>query len=157
MVENDFGGVKVDVCSNGCKGIWFDWFELSKLDETCEGAGTALKDALAAPRVADENRGPISCPKCGIPMHIHKYRHSKQVSVDECYQCAGFFLDSGELKAIRDCFMSEEEISAYVDSIARTVPSYQQAVRQNQEQQARIRPGALRGYHQFLRLMDSLC
>ena len=25
MVEEDFGGVVIDVCKNGCKGIWFDW------------------------------------------------------------------------------------------------------------------------------------
>jgi hypothetical protein len=37
MVEKDFGGVRVDVCQDGCKGIWFDWMELIKLDEQNEG------------------------------------------------------------------------------------------------------------------------
>ena len=35
--EEDFGGVKVQVCRDGCKGIWFDWGELAKLDEKNEG------------------------------------------------------------------------------------------------------------------------
>jgi len=71
MVEQDFGGVKVDICKDGCKGIWFDWSELSKLDEENEGFGNALKEALDYPRANDEDRGQINCPKCGIPLHAH--------------------------------------------------------------------------------------
>ena len=26
-------GVTVDVCAGGCGGIWFDWFELARVDE----------------------------------------------------------------------------------------------------------------------------
>ena len=36
MVSEDFG-VNVDVCENGCKGIWFDWGKLAKLDQKNEG------------------------------------------------------------------------------------------------------------------------
>ena len=78
MIEKDFGDVRVDVCENGCKGIWFDWAELVKLDETNEGFGGALKAALAYPQTNDENRGQLKCPKCGIPMHTHKYKSSKE-------------------------------------------------------------------------------
>src|SRR5437868_4029401 len=96
MPERDFGGVKVNVC-DGCKGIWFDWFELAKLDEKNEGVGQALQDALHSSRVNDENRGPIPCPKCNLPMHRHQFKYDKEINVDECYNCGGFFLDSGEL------------------------------------------------------------
>ncbi|UCD57386.1 MAG: zf-TFIIB domain-containing protein, partial [Candidatus Hydrogenedentota bacterium] len=105
MVEEDFGGVKVDVCVIGCRGMWFDWFELSQLDDKHEGFGNALKEALDYPRVKDERRGEINCPKCGIPMLRHKYESAKEVNVDECYGCGGIFLDSGELKVIRDTHM----------------------------------------------------
>ena len=101
MVTEDFGGVSVDVCRDGCKGIWFDWFELSKLDEKNEGMGAALQEALDYPRTNDANRGPINCPKCSVPLHRHLCTVDKEVSVDECYDCGGFFLDSGELKDIR--------------------------------------------------------
>ena len=127
MVEKDFGGVKVDVCVNGCKGIWFDWAELVKLDEKNEGFGEALTAALAFQRTNDEERGQIACPKCGIPMHTHKYKSSKEVNVDECYVCGGFFLDSGELKTIRDTFMSEEEEAAYADKLIQDMPVYREA------------------------------
>ncbi len=129
MIEKDFGGVLVDVCENGCKGMWFDWMELGKLDEQHEGAGRALEEALESPRVNDNDRGQINCPKCGKPMHIHKYKRAKAVNIDECYLCGGFFLDSGELMLIRETFMTDAEHAEYVEQlIASTpgVPEYQE-------------------------------
>jgi len=122
MVEEDFGDVLVDVCKNGCKGIWFDWGELEQVDEKNEGLGRALDEALKSPQVNDEDRGPIECPKCGIAMHTHKYSSAKEVNVDECYACGGFFLDSGELRKIRDNYMSEEERDAYVQKLVNEMP-----------------------------------
>ncbi|OHB85748.1 MAG: hypothetical protein A2Z38_11475 [Planctomycetes bacterium RBG_19FT_COMBO_48_8] len=122
MVEEDFGGVSVDVCKNGCKGIWFDWGELMNLDENHEGVGRVLEEALKSPRQNNPTRGPLNCPKCGIKMREHKYRNAKEVSVDECYSCGGFFLDSGELKQIRDNYMSEDEREVYVQSLVGETP-----------------------------------
>jgi Zn-finger nucleic acid-binding protein len=125
MVEEDFGGVQVDVCRDGCKGIWFDWLELVRLDENHEGLGVALDEALKSPRVNDDNRGQINCPKCGMTMQTHKYKSAKEVNVDECYGCGGFFLDSGELKEVRDNYMTEEEERAYVDKLLADFPEIQ--------------------------------
>ncbi|MBN3037783.1 MAG: zf-TFIIB domain-containing protein [Candidatus Omnitrophica bacterium] len=149
FVEN-FGGVKVDVCKNGCKGIWFDWCELAKLDEKQEGFGKALKEALDFPRVNDEKRGQINCPKCNIPMYIHKYQSSKEVNVDECYGCGGFFLDSGELNAIRDSFMSEEEREKYAQKIIDEIPEFEEA--QKDLEKEKMRAEAARKYTKFIRL-----
>ena len=150
MVEEDFGGVKVDACKNGCKGIWFDWFELSKLDEKNEGFGNALKEALEFPRVNNESRGKINCPKCGIPMHVHKYQSAKEINVDECYACSGFFLDAGELTVIRDSFMSEAEEEEYFQKLLTGIPEYKNA-REDLEKE-KIRAAALRKYTRFVRL-----
>lgn len=150
MVEEDFGDVKVDVCKDGCKGVWFDWFELSKLDETNEGCGKTLKEALSWSRVNDENRGQINCPKCNMAMYIHKYQSSKEVNVDECYNCGGFFLDSGELKAIRDTFMSEEERDTYAKKLTDEMPQYKKA-EQNLEKD-KLRADAIQKYTRFLRV-----
>lgn len=117
MKEEDFGGVKVDVCSDGCKGIWFDWCELIKLDETHEGLGKALNEALENDRVAEETGRRIACPKCNIPMVAHLYQGAKAVTVDECYGCGGFFLDSGELQAIRENFMNDQEREKFVSQM----------------------------------------
>jgi len=150
MKEQDFGGVMVDVCVNGCKGMWFDWFELGKLDENNEGCGRALQEALHYPQENDENREKINCPKCGLPMHIHKYQSSKEVNVDECYNCGGFFLDSGELKIIRDTFMSEEERDAYAQKLIDDVPEFKQAVEDREKDKARV--AAIKNFTKFIRV-----
>lgn len=124
MVEEDFGGVKVDVCKNGCKGLWFDWKEIVELDESHEGFDNALKEALNSSHSKDVNRGKINCPKCNTPMIAHLYQSAKLVTVDECYVCGGFFLDSGELKLIRENFMSEEERVVYINEILGEHPAF---------------------------------
>ncbi|PYL24354.1 MAG: hypothetical protein DMF44_05390 [Verrucomicrobia bacterium] len=137
MVTENFG-VNVDVCENGCKGIWFDQGELMMLDEKNEGLGAALEAALRYPRNNDGQRGPIKCPKCGIPMHTHKYERDKEVNVDECYNCGGFFLDSGELTDIRNNYMSDAEVQAYADKIINSVPEYAQAMKDLDAQKKRL-------------------
>lgn len=137
MVEEDFGGVRVDVCKNGCKGIWFDWQELIRLNEEHEGAGNALEEALKSPRVNDAGRQPLNCPKCGIAMHAHKYSSAKEVSVDECYECGGFFLDSGELRKMRENYMSEEERDAYVQKLLDEMPEYKEMEEETKQLRAK--------------------
>lgn len=136
MTCEDFG-VSVDVCENGCKGIWFDHGELGKLDERNEGAGAALQSALRSPRRSDGNRGVIRCPKCDIPMHTHRYARARAVDVDECYGCGGFFLDSGELTELRDHHMSDAEVAAFADQMTGTVPGYAQELADVQVAQRR--------------------
>jgi len=122
MVEKDFGGVMIDVCRSGCKSLWFDYGELKKLDETHEGLGDALKEGLNSPRVKDDQRNKLNCPKCNSPMMAHLYQSAKEVTVDECYACGGFFLDAGELKVVRDNFMNEEQRKKYRDDILKEHP-----------------------------------
>lgn len=148
MAEEDFGGTNVQVCATGCKGIWFDCYELSRLDHDNTGVGQALQDALAAPRTNDGNRAALSCPKCSVPMHQHLYKSEKEINVDECNTCGGFFLDSGELKAVRDNHMSEDEESAYAQKLLDNLPSYEQGEANLQREE--LRNQALSRYTQFL-------
>lgn len=150
MVEENFGDVLVEVCETGCRGIWFDWMELTKLDEQNEGLGAALEEALNYPRSNDESRGKIKCPKCDTSMYAHIHLRTKEINVDECVSCGGFFLDSGELKATRDTYMSDEEEKEYLDSLLNDMPDYQQAKIDLKKMQTRNE--ALRKYTRFLRL-----
>ena len=146
MVEESFGDVRVDVCKEGCKGIWFDWLELVRLDENSEGAGKALEEALRSPRVNDADRPQLNCPKCGIPMQTHKYKSAKDVNVDECYGCGGYFLDSGELREIRDSYMSEEERDAYVRKLLDEIPEYKAMEEEMKTEKAKQRAAAGRKF-----------
>ena len=105
------GGVTVDVCEGGCGGIWFDRYELTKVDESHESAGEELLNVERAEDVKVDLTKRISCPKCAdnVVMMRHFFSVKRQVTVDECPNCGGHWLDAGELGAIRTEFETEEE------------------------------------------------
>lgn len=104
------GDVTVDVCKGGCGGIWFDNLELKKFDEPCESAGEALLDVERNPNLTVDHEKRLNCPKCDdVVMMRHFFSVKKQVTVDECPSCGGFWLDAGELTHIRKLFNTEEE------------------------------------------------
>lgn len=148
MTQEDFGGTLVDFCRDGCQGIWFDWMEIVRLDEVGEGAGENMQKALDLPHADDAARGPIKCPKCGITMHAHKYKAAKDVTVDECYSCGGFFLDAGELKAIKDRHMTEQQEADFAAKLMSGNPQWNDANAGLKKQQARA--SAIHGFTRYL-------
>ena len=103
------GDVVVDVCQGGCGGIWFDNFEIEKFDEPHESAGELLDIERDESVVVDRMKR-LSCPKCSdIVMMRHFFSVKKEVEIDECPGCGGFWLDAGELGKIRSLFDTEEE------------------------------------------------
>ena len=102
--------ITVDVCEKGCGGIWFDIFELQKVDESHESAGEALLDIERDENVKVDLNVKRTCPKCeDIPMMQHFFSVKWEVTVDECPKCGGYWLDYGELGRIRELFESEDE------------------------------------------------
>src|SRR5271156_2060887 len=132
LVDQDFGGVKVHVCVNGCKGLLFDWLQLQKLDHKNTGFGDALQAALNSPRVNGDTRERLKCPECKMLMYRHEFDLDKEVNVDECWGCGTFFLDSGELKQIRDHSMSPEEEQAYLNKFVEDMPETKALEQQEQ-------------------------
>jgi uncharacterized protein len=103
-------GIALDVCREGCGGIWFDRYELMKVDESRESAGEELLDIERDPAVVVDHTKRLSCPKDpGVMMMRHFSSVKRRVTVDECPSCGGFWLDTGELAAIRSEFETEEE------------------------------------------------
>ena len=118
-----YDGLNVDSCKdNGCGGLFFDQFELKKVDEPTELLGdklVALQSAEAKKTVSAERR---QCPKCdNIVMMRHFFSVKKAVEVDECAGCGGMWLDAGELDKIRKEFGSdaarETETVKYFDQM----------------------------------------
>ena len=113
MKEVQVEGVAVDVCEGGCGGIWFDWMELKKVDEPAEVAGERLLDVPRNLALDVDRQASRQCPRCPEQIMLRHFASVKrEVSVDECPACGGFFLDHGELNAIRGQFASEEDRSA---------------------------------------------
>lgn len=110
LEEVTVGDIAVDICKHGCGGLWFDRFELQKVDEPHEEAGESLLQLAGEPKTAVDHARKRLCPKCGsIVMTRHFYSVKKEVEVDECPGCGGFWLDYGELGKIRSQYATEAE------------------------------------------------
>jgi uncharacterized protein len=108
--SHDARGITLDVCRGGCGGIWFDRYELMKVDEMREFAGTELLDIGRDRTLVVDHNKRLSCPKdLGVVMMRHFSSVKRRVTVDECPSCRGYWLDAGELAAIRSEFETEEE------------------------------------------------
>jgi uncharacterized protein len=97
------GKLSVDACQGGCGGIWFDAFELQRVDEQEEEAGETLLHIEHDSKVVVDTVRKRDCPKCpGVKLHRHFFSAKRRVEVDQCPNCAGYWLDAGELSRIRD-------------------------------------------------------
>ena len=102
LSEMQVGRLVVDVCQGGCGGIWFDAFELQQADEEGEAAGEPLLHIQRDERVVVDSSCKRECPRCAdIKLHRHFFSAKRRVEVDQCPNCAGYWLDAGELALIR--------------------------------------------------------
>lgn len=102
-------GTCLDVCVDGCGGIFFDGMELKHFDENKENIEElkeALKNKTYTP--VDENKVRI-CPVCGNKMVKNHVSVKREITIDECYNCGGKFFDHGELTKMREQYATEEE------------------------------------------------
>lgn len=105
-------GVNLDVCVDGCGGIYFDNREFKKFDEPHEDI-SPLVEVLAGRvfKTVDES-AERKCPVCGNIMVKNHSSSKQQIQVDECYHCGGKFLDFSELDKIRAEYDTEAERGA---------------------------------------------
>ena len=109
-MRESFASAYIDVCAEGCHGLWFDAGELAKLDLVGTGMGPALQRALAQRfQPSDEDRNPLDCPHCEEAMNEVAYELACWVEIDECPGCEGIYLDAGELTRIRGRAPTEAE------------------------------------------------
>jgi len=102
LTQTQVGSLVVDICQDGCGGIWFDAFELQRVDEEEETAGEPLLHIKRDDRVQVDPSRKRDCPRCaGIRLHRHFFSAKRRVEVDQCPNCGGYWLDAGELAQIR--------------------------------------------------------
>jgi Zn-finger nucleic acid-binding protein len=109
--------ITVDACDGGCGGLWFDHFEFKKFDEPSEPAAELLSIHRDAHAAIDPDKR-YHCPKCtdDVVMMRHFASVKRQVTIDECPECGGIWLDAGELGRVRNEFPSEEARHAAADA-----------------------------------------
>ncbi|MCD6417369.1 zf-TFIIB domain-containing protein [bacterium] len=151
LTEIVVGDIRVDVCKGGCGGIWFDRWELMRVDEKSESAGEKLLDIERSPNVVI-NRGKRRCPRCeNIFMMRHFFSVKEEIEVDECPKCGGFWLDAGELAKIRSQFETEEDRKNAAEKLFNSVFAPQLAKMRAQSEEKREKA------HQLAKMLRWLC
>lgn len=103
LKELQLGTLVVDVCRGGCGGVWFDAFELKRISQQDRATAETLLDVPRDPDIAVDASRKRECPRCpGVKLHRHFFSARRQVQVDECPNCSGYWLDAGELATIRE-------------------------------------------------------
>ena len=87
------------LCS-GCGGRFLSQVQLQLVEETVEPTLLELRHIPPAPN----QNIVLNCPICPAHPAMDKYEHhrDRKVILDRCPECQGIWLDSGELRAIRE-------------------------------------------------------
>lgn len=134
LAQLQVGSLTVDACKDGCGGIWFDNFELPQVDEKRESAGERLIEIRRDPKIIVDSSRKRACPRCPeIKLQRHYFSAKRRVEVDECPNCGGYWLDAGELAAIRDEKAAADQAAAVAGGISSEVIRYLYRVRSGRQ------------------------
>ncbi len=128
--------VKIDVCYNGCGGIWFDPRELKKMDEHHEADESFLQKLSQSQNKTVSTSEKLNCLSCNDqPMYRRFFSVKRVIELDECPQCAGMWLDAGELTHIYSLFKTEADRKKAADEYFNEVfqPGLDQMKKESQE------------------------
>ena len=117
------GGVKVDACQDSCGGIWFDLFELEKMDQPDESAAWLLENMRIDIGLEIDLAKPVGCPRCeGVALMRQQYSKNHSIMIDKCQVCGGIWLDFGELFEIRSGNPPSAEIRTSSGDLLQQLP-----------------------------------
>jgi Zn-finger nucleic acid-binding protein len=88
--------VMIDVCATGCGGIWLDAADMAMgLDVTDD-----LQQVTATPSATPDVAQPAQCPVCHETMDRYRWNYTSPVTLDQCPDGHGTWIDSGEVQAM---------------------------------------------------------
>ena len=109
-------GLKVDVCTESCGGVWFDAGELELVDENHERVDSRVLRPLGNQKVAVDRNKQRMCPRCaGTALKRQLEDTLSDLEIDICSDCHGVFLDFGELNVLRKNNSSRDEGARVID------------------------------------------
>lgn len=128
-------GVNIDICTDGCGGMWFDNRELAYFDEQGEQIDEILNAISNKTFTEVDQTNHRSCPACGARMVKNFSSVKRAIQIDECYSCGGKFLDKSELLKFREEYATTEDrskdtIKLMYDTVGKDLIALQQ---QNEE------------------------
>ena len=111
------GGINVDICTEGCGGIFFDNRELEKISNNGEKIDVILKEVEGKTFDSINEKEVRICPVCNAGM-VKMGAGVSNVQIDVCNTCGAKFLDNGELQKIKEATSSDaKDVDAIVSKI----------------------------------------
>lgn len=115
-------GINLDICLDGCGGIYFDNREFKYFDEQHENIDRITEVLKDKTFIKVDESLPRVCPVCGAKMVKNFSSIKREIQIDDCYSCGGKFLDNGELIKFREEYKTQEDrSSAMLDFVYSTV------------------------------------
>ena len=96
IITERSGEIEIDICSH-CKGTWYDQGELTDLEKLVKPVFVEVRKIP----VEYDQLTALACPKCKVLMKKAEHSRDENVILDYCEDCAGIWLDGGELTAIQ--------------------------------------------------------
>lgn len=100
-------GINIDICANGCGGIFFDNQEIQEFSSP-DSDISEIKEVLSNKNFTpvDESKTRI-CPACNTPMAKTR---ALGIQIDTCYKCGAIFLDNGEFEQVKSKFKKRQKV-----------------------------------------------
>lgn len=123
LVEVQTGSIKVQACKDGCGGLWVGHFQLEKIDKPDEYDGEILAHLQKKGSVPIDVTRQLHCPQCQdhVPMMRHFFSVKRDVLINECPECGGYWLNMGALLTMRQDWKTDAErekaASDYFDAL----------------------------------------
>ena len=86
----------------GCEGMWLDKSKVSRLDESI----WADRQKDVEPRPSGGTHGILMCPRCSTALEPICLIDAAKLVVDRCPECAGLWLDIGEVSVLAHAIKS---------------------------------------------------
>ena len=107
-------GINIDICSDGCGGIYFENREFEKIEST--NIDDILNEVKDKNFTNTDEREVRLCPRCNVGM-VKMGSGIKDVQIDVCNTCGAKFLDNGELQKIREGKINNNNVDALVEEL----------------------------------------
>jgi len=92
----EYAAVVIDRCPE-CDGVWYDKGELDARDES---VWTDVEAFDFETRLSGGRRA--LCPRCEVSLIPVSPRGAREIVIDRCPDCFGFWLDAGQLESIQN-------------------------------------------------------
>jgi uncharacterized protein len=87
----------IEVCTQGCGGVWFEPFQRQRLIEDDPASARAFLRARSDAPIRPVEPGPRRCPRCDLPMLRRMANAASAGHVFECPGCGGQWVDHQDL------------------------------------------------------------